>query len=192
MDLTRLALFAASGDSTDTHTTPSPEPGTGSEITLCTSDRDGVVALIHGPNWLWARTTLDAAGFEKTDDGLHAIPLSDLDRTREALLALGVVAKISGTTVATSSDPYIGDFAREVADHLPGQWTARVENYALHLWQDDLADCLWSEGPIADRVRSPGQAMGRGTRLRGLMLRRRLVRDTSTSPAVRSRGCTGR
>ncbi|WP_282697824.1 hypothetical protein [Streptomyces sp. CC208A] len=78
------------------------------------------------------------------------LPLSDLAHARETLLALRVVAEQSlGLRLTPSSERYIGDFALDVTEHLPGQWTARVENYSLPIWQEDLAACLWGDGPIA-------------------------------------------
>ncbi|MFI8308754.1 hypothetical protein ACIF80_36190 [Streptomyces sp. NPDC085927] len=116
---------------------------------MFTSFRDGVVALVDGDTWRRARTTLDIAGFEKADDGNHAVPLGDLDRTREVLLTLSVVAQISQIKITPSSETYIGDFARDLVDRLPGQWNVRVENYAMRVWQGDLATCMWSTGPVA-------------------------------------------
>ncbi|MEU2131772.1 hypothetical protein [Streptomyces sp. NPDC018352] len=119
------------------------------EITLFTSSRDGVVALVDGDNWRWAHTTLVAAGFEKSDDGNRAVPLTDLARAREVLLALGVVAQITQTRITPSGDTYIGDFARDLVEHLPGQWNVRVESYSMRVWQGDLAACMWSESMAA-------------------------------------------
>ncbi|MEU4949907.1 hypothetical protein [Streptomyces lavendulae] len=34
-----------------------------------------------------------------------------------------------------------------MAEHLPGQWTVKVENYSLPLWQEDLAACVWDTSP---------------------------------------------
>ncbi|MFE7116146.1 hypothetical protein ACFU99_12075 [Streptomyces sp. NPDC057654] len=151
MNYLSLALLDAglAGPAGPASSKPAPEPDAGSEVTLFTSARDGIVALTNGDNWRWAHTALDAAGFEKADDGVHAVPLGDADRTREVLLTLGVVAQITGATIVPSGETYIGDFARDLAEHLPGQWNARVENYSMRLWQGDLADCMWSEGPLA-------------------------------------------
>ncbi|WP_411140974.1 hypothetical protein [Streptomyces sp. x-80] len=145
MNLTELALSAASGRG---------DAGQACEITLFTSARDGVIALVDGDNWRWARTALDVAGFEKSTDGNHALPLRDLDRAREALLTLGVVAQTAQTKITPSSETYIGDFARDLAEHLPGQWRVKVESYAMRVWQEDLADGMWSTGPIAATLHS--------------------------------------
>ncbi|MFF0551109.1 hypothetical protein ACFYUL_19330 [Streptomyces sp. NPDC004311] len=34
-----------------------------------------------------------------------------------------------------------------MAEHLPGQWSVKVENYSLPVWQEDLAACLWDTSP---------------------------------------------
>lgn len=146
MDLTELARLATSGRSTS----GGGVAGQSScEITLFTSSRDGIVALVDGDNWRWAHTTLDTAGFEKSGDGNRAIPLTDLDRTREVLLTLGVVAEVTQIKITPSSETYIGDFARDLVDHLPGQWSVGVESYAMRVWQGDLAACMWSPSMAA-------------------------------------------
>ncbi|OII62139.1 hypothetical protein BJP40_03810 [Streptomyces sp. CC53] len=122
------------------------------EITLYTSGRDGVVGLVDGANWRWAHTAMELAGFEKTADGNKAVSLSDPDRAREVLLTLGVVAQLAGVTVHASSETYVGDFARDIVEHLPGRWTVSVENYAMKVWQGDLADCLWNTGHVASTL----------------------------------------
>ncbi|GAA2442512.1 hypothetical protein GCM10010433_49580 [Streptomyces pulveraceus] len=146
MNLTKHARMAASGRSTSSDGVAG-QPSC--EINLFTSSRDGIVALVDGDNWRWAHTTLDTAGFEKSGDGHRAIPLTDLDRTREVLLTLGVLAQITQTKITPSSDTYIGDFARDLADHLPGQWSVGVESYAMRVWQGDLAACMWSPSMAA-------------------------------------------
>ncbi|MDV9194396.1 hypothetical protein [Streptomyces sp. Wh19] len=146
MDLPELARLATSGRSTSS----GGAAGQSScEITLFTSSRDGIVALVDGNNWRWAHTTLDTAGFERSSDGNRAIPLTDLDRTREVLLTLGVVARITRTEITPSSETYIGDFARDLVDQLPGQWSVGVESYAMRVWQGDLAACMWSPSMAA-------------------------------------------
>ncbi|MFG3348667.1 hypothetical protein ACGF1Z_26860 [Streptomyces sp. NPDC048018] len=124
--------------------------GAVTQITLFTSDRDGIVGLIDGSNWRWARHALELSGFKKNDAGHLALPLTDLAYARETLLTLRTVAERTlGLRLTPSSDRYIGDFALDVTEHLPGRWTARVENYSLPVWQQDLTACLWSSGPIA-------------------------------------------
>lgn len=34
-----------------------------------------------------------------------------------------------------------------MAEHLPGRWSVKVENYSLPVWQEDLAACLWDTSP---------------------------------------------
>ncbi|MFJ4572070.1 hypothetical protein ACIP4W_11660 [Streptomyces sp. NPDC088846] len=146
MNLTEYARFATSGRNTSGGSVAG-QPSC--EINLFTSSRDGIVALVDGDNWAWAHTALDTAGFEKSDDGTRALPLTDLDRTREVLLTLGVVAQITQTKITPSSETYIGDFARDLVEHLPGQWSVRVESYAMRVWQEDLAACMWSDSLAA-------------------------------------------
>ncbi|MEV8100912.1 hypothetical protein [Streptomyces sp. NPDC088135] len=146
MDLPEYARFATPGRSTS----GGGAAGQSScEVTLFTSSRDGIVALVDGDNWRWAHTTLDTAGFEKSDDGNRTIPLTDLDRTREVLLTLGVVARATQIKITPSGETYIGDFARDLVDHLPGQWSVSVESYAMRVWQEDLAACMWSPSMAA-------------------------------------------
>lgn len=45
-----------------------------------------------------------------------------------------------------------------MAKHLPGQWTVKVENYSLPVWQEDLAACIWDTSP------------GQGSKLYGPLL----------------------
>ncbi|MFD3997411.1 hypothetical protein [Streptomyces sp. NPDC058583] len=119
---------------------------------MFTSEHDGVVGLVDGANWRWAHTAMELAGFEKAEDGNKAVPLSDLDHAREVLLTLGVVAQLAGVAVTASSETYVGDFVRDLVEHLPGRWTVKVENYAMKLWQGDLAACLWSTGHVASTL----------------------------------------
>ncbi|MFD8847616.1 hypothetical protein [Streptomyces sp. NPDC059604] len=148
MNLTSLALLAASGSKTPGR---SADPAS-CEITLFTSSRDGVaafvVALVDGDNWRWAHTVLETAGFRRTGDGNRGISLHDPDHAHEALLALGAVARLTQTKLTASSETYIGDFARDLVEYLPGQWSVRVESYSMQVWQGDLAACMWSE-PLA-------------------------------------------
>ncbi|MCF3178705.1 hypothetical protein IPZ70_01895 [Streptomyces polychromogenes] len=34
-----------------------------------------------------------------------------------------------------------------MAEHLPGRWSVKVENYSLAEWQQDLTACAWDTGP---------------------------------------------
>ncbi|MFI9210222.1 hypothetical protein ACIGW7_19055 [Streptomyces sp. NPDC053253] len=161
------ASFTSSASTTSPPSTPSPpRPGALTErnlslnfpdvagsltrITLFTSDRTGIVGLVDGSNWRWARHALELSGFKKNDGGNLALPLSDLAHARETLLALRTLAEQAlDLRLTPSSDRYIGDFALDVTEHLPGQWTARVENYAIPVWQEDLTACLWGTGTIS-------------------------------------------
>ncbi|MCY0933825.1 hypothetical protein [Streptomyces sp. H34-S4] len=121
---------------------------TSSEIALFISRSHGIVALVSGDNYRWARTALQLAGFEKDNDGNYVMPLLDTGRARQALAALGETSPACQSTVTTTDQRYIGDFAHDVSEHLPGQWTVRVENYSLPVWQGDLVGCLWATGPV--------------------------------------------
>lgn len=76
------------------------------------------------------------------------MPLIDADRARQALAALGETARSCQSKVTAADQYYLGDFARDVSEHLPGPWTLRIENYSLPMWQDDLTAGLWATGPI--------------------------------------------
>lgn len=103
---------------------------------------------MSGDNYRWARTALQLAGFEKDSDGNYVTALTDVDRARRALTTLGETARACQTKVTATDRRYIGDFARDLSEHLPGQWSVRVENYSLQVWQGDLAACLWDAGPL--------------------------------------------
>lgn len=122
---------------------------TSCEITLFTSSRDGIVALVDGDKWRVAEAALGVAGFERAEDGVRAISLQDPGRIREALLILGMSAQVARIKITPSGDTYLGDFARDLVAHLPGQWNVKVENFAMPIWQGDLAECMWSTGPVA-------------------------------------------
>lgn len=143
----------------------SPSPGEASEceISLFTSSRDGIVALVAGKDWRWAHTALDTAGFSKTADGHRCLPLKggDLGRTRDALHVLGVLTQMAGVPVTANTKVYIGDFARDLAEYLPGRWDVWVESYAMQTWQGDLAAWMWSPSLTAtlDQNRVPQAAL---------------------------------
>ncbi|MFE7803786.1 hypothetical protein ACFU51_03780 [Streptomyces sp. NPDC057430] len=120
------------------------------EITLFTSKHDGIVALVTGDNWRWARKILLVAGFAKEGDGNYALPLADLPQIRAALTDVHELARACQIKVTATHQPYVGDFARDMAEHLPGQWSVKVENYSLPVWQEDLAACLWDTSPRPD------------------------------------------
>ncbi|MFE3381517.1 hypothetical protein [Streptomyces anulatus] len=142
---------------------PSPGKDTAGEISLFTSSRDGIVALVAGKDWRWAHTALDTAGFSKTADGHRCLPLKggDLGRTRDALHVLGVLTQMAGVPVIANTKVYIGDFARDLAEYLPGHWDVWVESYAIQTWQGDLAAWMWSPSLTAtlDQHRVPRAAL---------------------------------
>ncbi|MGW3056504.1 hypothetical protein ACWC98_11265 [Streptomyces goshikiensis] len=76
------------------------------------------------------------------------MPLTDAERARQVLASLQETARACQSKVTATDQRYIGDFAREVSENLPGQWNVRVENYALPAWQDDLLSGLWATGRI--------------------------------------------
>lgn len=143
----------------------SPNRGEASEceISLSTSSHDGIVALVAGKGWRWAHAALDTAGFSKTADGHRCLPLKggDLRRTRDALHVLGVLTQMAGVPVTANTKVFIGDFARDLAEYLPGHWDVWVESYALQTWQGDLAAWMWSPSLTAtlDQHRVPRAAL---------------------------------
>lgn len=114
------------------------------------------MALVAGDNWRWARTALQLAGFEKDSDGNYCTPLTDIARARQSLGALGDIALAHDVLVAANGSRYIGDFARELGDNLPGQWNVKVENYPIPIVQEDLLHDLWTPrtDPIAHAVKT--------------------------------------
>ncbi|WP_405421505.1 hypothetical protein [Streptomyces erythrochromogenes] len=109
-----------------------------------------------GDNWRWARTALQLAGFEKDNDGNYVTPLTDITRARQSLAALGGTALAHGALVTADGNRYIGDFAHELGEALPGQWSVRVENYSVPIWQEDLLHCLWASrtDPLVHSVKT--------------------------------------
>lgn len=57
-------------------------------------------------------------------------------------------------TLTASSRVWLGDTANRITAGLPGEWHTRIEVYALPVWQQDLAGCLWDAGDLIDAVRS--------------------------------------
>ncbi|MGP3684596.1 hypothetical protein ACTVZO_07765 [Streptomyces sp. IBSNAI002] len=111
---------------------------------------------MSGDNWRWARTALQLAGFEKDSAGNYVTPLTDIARARQSLAALGDTALTHKVLVATNGLQYIGDFAHELVENLPGQWSVRVENYPVPIVQEDLLYYLWTPraDPLAHTVKT--------------------------------------
>lgn len=111
---------------------------------------------MSGDNWRWARTALQLAGFEKDSAGNYVTPLTDIARARQSLAALGDTALTHEVLVATNGSRYIGDFAHELGENLPGQWSVRVENYPVPIVQEDLLYDLWTprSDPLAHAVKT--------------------------------------
>ncbi|MFB7781353.1 hypothetical protein ACFC1D_01400 [Streptomyces vinaceus] len=82
--------------------------------------------------------------------------MTDIARARQSLAALGGTALAHEALVATNGSRYIGDFARELGENLPGQWSVRVENYPVPIVQEDLLYDLWTprSDPIAHTVKT--------------------------------------
>lgn len=111
---------------------------------------------MSGDNWRWARTALQLAGFEKDSAGNYVTPLTDIARARQSLAALGDTALAHEVLVATNGIRYIGDFAHELGENLPGRWSVRVENYPVPIMQEDLSYDLWTPraDPLAHAVKT--------------------------------------
>ncbi|MEU2231258.1 hypothetical protein [Streptomyces vietnamensis] len=100
-------------------------------ITLYSSPADGIVALPNGPGVDWAVVALDLARFESADEGIHVLPMSDLDRAQKALDTLYTNAHRFGITVTTTQQTFIGDIGRGIAARLDGSWTVEAGNCLL-------------------------------------------------------------
>ncbi|MFE2011131.1 hypothetical protein [Streptomyces sp. NPDC059491] len=100
-------------------------------ITLHSSPDDGIVALPGGPGADWAVIALDLAHFESADEGIHVLPMSDLDRAQKALDTLYANAHRFGITVTTTPQTFIGDIGRGIAARLDDSWTVEVGNCLL-------------------------------------------------------------
>ncbi|MEV4943608.1 hypothetical protein [Streptomyces zaomyceticus] len=100
-------------------------------ITLYSSPDDGIVALPGGPGADWAVIALDLAHFESADEGIHVLPMSDLDCAQKALDTLYTNAHRFGITVTTTRQTFINDIGRGIAARLDDSWTVEVGNCLL-------------------------------------------------------------
>ncbi|MFI8103426.1 hypothetical protein [Streptomyces sp. NPDC086023] len=100
-------------------------------ITLYSSPDDGIVALPGGRGADWAVIALDLARFESAGEGLHVLPMSDLDRVQQALDTLYANAHRLGITVTATHQTFIGDIGRSIAARLDDSWTVETGNCAL-------------------------------------------------------------
>ncbi|MFB7270779.1 hypothetical protein [Streptomyces sp. NPDC056244] len=112
----------------------------------------GIVAIPFGEEHRHARIALEAAGFERRDDGTYAFPVADPVRQSTAVAELVRLAPGDDATVTLSIRRYLGDIAKSVARRLRGSWSASVEIYALPDEQEDLREWLWDVGELAHAV----------------------------------------
>lgn len=143
----------------------------GTQITLAFSARTGIVAVTGGTRYREADAVLGTAGFSRREDGTSTLATANADAARRALTALTRLTADQDITLTASSRVWLGDTADRITAALPGAWRSRIEVYALPVWQQDLAECLWDAGDLIDAVRSEripfGSLLtdGRGTEL---------------------------
>jgi hypothetical protein len=130
---------------------PSKPPA---EITLALSASAGIVAVAHGERYRWAQTALKRVGFQRRDDGTFALAVNNPQTARDAVHQLIPTARRHQATVTASNRRYLGDVADEIATHLPGTWSAKVEVYSHPLWQHDLLPWLWDAGELIHAVQT--------------------------------------
>ncbi|MCX4501090.1 hypothetical protein [Streptomyces anulatus] len=123
-------------------------PNPTAEITLTTSRHLGLVAITHGEEYQQANRALEEAGFARLPNGASTTPLTDPRAARRTASALVHHAHAHGTTITTSTRPYLGDIGPEIAAQLPGTWSAELEIYSHPLWQEDLWPMLWEAGEM--------------------------------------------
>ncbi|WP_086830658.1 hypothetical protein [Streptomyces sp. NRRL B-24572] len=122
---------------------------------VLTYGRDaGIVAIAGGEQYRWAHTALEESGFRRHEAGIYRLPGGDEAAARATVAGLIRCSERHRTSVSTSSRPYIGDAARDIARLLPGRWDAAVEIYSHPVWQEDLAAWLWDSGELTRAVQS--------------------------------------
>jgi len=126
----------------------------GTRITLAFSARTGIIAVTSGTRFREADTLLTTAGFSRREDGTSTLATVDADAARQALTALTGLAAGQNMTLIASSRVWLGDTADRIATALPGVWRSRIEVYAMPVWQQDLAECLWDAGDLIGAVRN--------------------------------------
>ncbi|WP_435178181.1 hypothetical protein [Actinacidiphila sp. bgisy145] len=105
------------------------------------------------------------------EDGTSTLANADAAAARRALTALTRLAADQDMTLTARSRGWLGDTADRTAGLLPGSWRSRIEVYAMPVWQQDLAECVWDAGDLIDAVRSKRVPFGsvltdeRGTEL---------------------------
>jgi hypothetical protein len=126
----------------------------GTQITLAFSARTGIVAITGSARYGQADMLLAAAGFSRREDGTSTLATADADAARRALTALTRLAADQDMTLTASSRIWLGDTAGRITAALPGAWRSRIEVYAMPIWQQDLAECLWDAGDLIGAVRN--------------------------------------
>ncbi|MCC2276221.1 hypothetical protein LKL35_12460 [Streptomyces sp. ET3-23] len=123
-------------------------------IVLAYSRDCGIIAIASGTKYESARTALHKSGFQRGEAGVYRLPAEDREASRTTLVGLVRCAEMHGATVTASSRRFIGDAARDIARHLPGQWDTQVELYSHPAWQEDLAPWLWDSGELGRAVQT--------------------------------------
>lgn len=121
------------------------------QIILSHSRESGIVAIASGEQYPWAQTALAESGFQRNDEGVYHLPS---DGTGTTVVDLVACAKRHHTSVHTSSRPFIGDAARDLACRLPGRWRASVDIYSHPTWQEDLVPWIWDSGELGRALQS--------------------------------------
>ncbi|MFE4664540.1 hypothetical protein ACFRI7_11760 [Streptomyces sp. NPDC056716] len=121
-------------------------------ITLSRRGDREITAIATGEQYKWAHTALAAAGWTKTESGVHTRLFADRASAERAVSALIHFARRHRATVAMSSRPFLGDIADTIAHHLPGPWIPTVEIYSHPVWRGDLVPWVWDSGELAEAV----------------------------------------
>ncbi|MFI0743010.1 hypothetical protein ACH4PU_33805 [Streptomyces sp. NPDC021100] len=127
---------------------------TPAQITLSFSRSAGIVAVAAGEKYPWARTALEATGFQRRQDGTYSLPVEDPQAAQATMAELLRTADRHLSVVKISGRTFIGDVAEGIAAHLPGRWSATVDVYSHPVWQEDLVPLLWDTGELAQEVRT--------------------------------------
>ncbi|MFF0740596.1 hypothetical protein ACFYVL_09355 [Streptomyces sp. NPDC004111] len=124
-------------------------------ITLAYSRDRGIVAVVSGENYAWARTALTESGFEQGEAGVYHLSGHDPDAS-PAMVSRALVscAARHRTSVSTSSRPFLMDAARDLIALLPGTWSADIEVYSHPSGQEDLVSYVWDSGELGRAVQT--------------------------------------
>ncbi|MVO90293.1 hypothetical protein GPA10_37480 [Streptomyces sp. p1417] len=118
------------------------------QIVLSTSRTHGLVAIAHGEEHHRAAQDLAEAGFQRLPSGAFAAPLADRPSALRMARALVHRAREHDITITASTRPFLADFGHDLADRLPGTWSAELQIYGHPLIQEDLWYGLWEAGEI--------------------------------------------